>query len=188
MISTDCVVHKLMVKTAKDLCGHTLIHVEEEKGLGVIVDSQLNLRHTLMPRWPKLWLSWAWFAEISSTSTPTLCSTSTRPLYDHISSTLSRCGRPAVLPWTKIENVQKRAFNLVPELRGLTYQEQLVRTKLPTLAYRRFRGDLIEVYKHIKQYDQDAITSSFSTATRNRIRQTPHKSPLHARLFYYRVQ
>ena len=89
---------------------------------------------------------------------------------------------------TKIENVQKRAFNLVPELRGLTYQEQLVRTKLPTLAYRRFRGDLIEVYKHIKQYDQDAITSSFSTATRNRIRQTPHKSPLHARLFYYRVQ
>ena len=56
MISTDCVVHKLMVKTAKDLCGHTLVHVEEEKGLGVIVDShsQLNLRHTLMPRWPKL--------------------------------------------------------------------------------------------------------------------------------------
>ena len=47
MISTDCVVHKLMVKTAKDLCGHTLVHVEEEKGLGVIVDSQLNLRHTL---------------------------------------------------------------------------------------------------------------------------------------------
>ena len=52
MISTYYVVHKLTVTTAKD-------HVEEEKDLGVIVDSQLTLRHTLMPRWPKLWLSWA---------------------------------------------------------------------------------------------------------------------------------
>ena len=85
----------------------------------------------------------------------------------------------------EIENVQKRAFNLVPELRGLTYPEQLQRTKLPTLAYRRFRGDLIEVFK---QYDKHAITSSFSTTARNRIRQTAHKSPLHARFFYHRVQ
>ena len=72
--------------------------------------------------------------------------------------------------------------------RGLSYSEQLQRTKLPTLAYRRLRGDLIEVFKHIKQYDKHAITSSFSTTARNRIRQTAHKSPLHARFFYHRVQ
>ena len=89
---------------------------------------------------------------------------------------------------TKIENVQKRALNLVPELRGLSYEEQLKCTRLPTLAYRRFRGDLIEVYKHINQYDNAVTTPSFVATPRNRLRQASHKSALHARLFYFRVQ
>ena len=56
-------------------------------------------------------------------------------------------------------------------------RKQLQRTKLPTLAYRRLCGDLIEVFKQIKQYEKHAITSPFSTSARNMIRQTAHKSP-----------
>ena len=32
------------------------------------------------------------------------------------------------------------------------------------MAYRRFRGDLIEVYKHNHTYDKDAIIPSFKTS------------------------
>ena len=36
---------------------------------------------------------------------------------------------------------------MIPTLKNLAYPERLKRLKLPTLAYRRARGDMIEVYK-----------------------------------------
>ena len=46
-----------------------------------------------------------------------------------------------------IENVQIRATKLVDGFHDLTYEERLKRLGLPTLTYRRERGDMIEVYK-----------------------------------------
>jgi len=46
----------------------------------------------------------------------------------------------------KIEQVQRRATHLLPELRQLDYQDRLRLLNLPSLAYRRLRGDMIEVY------------------------------------------
>ena len=46
-----------------------------------------------------------------------------------------------------IEKVQKRATKLVPLLKKLPYKERLLQLNLPTLKYRRLRGDMIEVYK-----------------------------------------
>ena len=46
-----------------------------------------------------------------------------------------------------IENVQRRATKLVPGLFDLTYKERLQMLNLPSLAYRRIRGDMIEVFK-----------------------------------------
>jgi len=46
-----------------------------------------------------------------------------------------------------IENVQKRATKLIHACKKMTYMERLVYLQLPTLKYRRFRGDMIEVYK-----------------------------------------
>ena len=46
-----------------------------------------------------------------------------------------------------LENVQRRATKLVPGLKGLSYPDRLRKLKLPTLAYRRARGDMIQMYK-----------------------------------------
>ena len=47
-----------------------------------------------------------------------------------------------------LERVQHRATRLMPELRRLPYEERLERLQLPSLEYRRLRGDIIEVYKY----------------------------------------
>jgi len=39
-----------------------------------------------------------------------------------------------------------KATKLVSELRKKSYKERLMELKLPTLKYRRIRGDMIEVY------------------------------------------
>ena len=49
-----------------------------------------------------------------------------------------------------IENVQRRATKLVPELAELDYEDRLRRLNLPSLMYRRLRGDLIEVHKFVR--------------------------------------
>ena len=46
-----------------------------------------------------------------------------------------------------IENVQRRASRQVEGISHLPYNRRLEEMKLPTLQYRRFRGDMIEVYK-----------------------------------------
>jgi len=47
----------------------------------------------------------------------------------------------------KLEKVQKRATKLVINVKKFHYEERLRRLKIPTLKYRRIRGDMIELYK-----------------------------------------
>ena len=55
-----------------------------------------------------------------------------------------------------IENVQRRATKQLPCMKNIPYEERLQRLKLPTLAYRRTRGDMTEVYKLLHgKYDSD---------------------------------
>ena len=46
-----------------------------------------------------------------------------------------------------IEGVQRRATKQIPGLGKLSYEERLRKLKLPTLKFRRHRGDMIEIYK-----------------------------------------
>ena len=50
---------------------------------------------------------------------------------------------------TAIENVQRRATKMVPGLHNLQYEDRLKKLKLPSLIYRRERGDMIETYKYL---------------------------------------
>ena len=95
-----------------------------------------------------------------------------------------------------IVNVQIRATKLVDGLGGLDYTKRLKKLDLPTLPYRRARGDKIELFKHFHAYDKATLPLSFQP--RNRISrkhnfQLVRKLPkdgtrgLQANSFYYRT-
>jgi len=65
-----------------------------------------------------------------------------------------------------LENVQMRATKLVDGLYNLDYSERLKRLDLPTLVYRRRRGDVIEMYKHFHTYDKCTLAPSFKPRER----------------------
>ena len=53
-----------------------------------------------------------------------------------------------------LEAVQRRFTRLIPEMRGLSYEERLNSLGRYSLEFRRMRGDQIEVYKMIKSMDK----------------------------------
>ena len=54
-----------------------------------------------------------------------------------------------------LEGVQRRTTRCVPSLKGLSYKERLCKLSLPTLVYRRIRGDTTQTFKMIKIYSKD---------------------------------
>jgi hypothetical protein len=52
-----------------------------------------------------------------------------------------------------MEKVQRRATKLIPAIKDFSYEERLKHLKflkLPSLKYRRLRGDLIQVFNLFK--------------------------------------
>ena len=57
-----------------------------------------------------------------------------------------------------IEKIQRRATKLVENCKNMAYPDRLKYLKLPTLVYRRHRGDMIELYKILNnKYDPEAV-------------------------------
>ena len=53
----------------------------------------------------------------------------------------------------KLERIQQRTTKTIPELRDLSYENQLLQCGLTKLGTRRLRGDQIEVYKTVNGYE-----------------------------------
>ena len=75
-------------------------------------------------------------------------------------------GAPIWNPYLKkfidiIENVQRRATKQIPGLSRLSYQRRLETIDLPTLKFRRYRGDMIEVYKMAHDLYDTKVASDF---------------------------
>ena len=53
-----------------------------------------------------------------------------------------------------IEKVQKRATKMIPELRDMEYENRLMELRMPSLTYRRLRGDMVETYKYLHGHNE----------------------------------
>ena len=84
------------------------------------------------------------FRNLDSQSLKTLYCSFLRPHMEHCVQAWSPYLKKDV---KTLERVQRRASKLVPALRNLSYEDWLKKIGILPLEQRRFRGDLIEIYK-----------------------------------------
>ena len=70
----------------------------------------------------------------------------------------------------KLEKIQKRATKMIPQLRHKTYEERLKALNLFSLEKRRLRGDMIQVFKLVKNIDNLNFEEIFDIDNNNRTR------------------
>lgn len=128
----------------------TLNKTSCEKDLGVHVDSNLKFSNHIQKAVNKgnrlLGLVRRSFEYLDATMVRQLYTALVRPHLEYGNSVWSPQYKKDVL---LLENVQRRATRLVPQFKDIEYEERLQRLNLPSLTYRRLRGDLIEVYKYL---------------------------------------
>jgi len=128
----------------------TLQETTVEKDLGVNIDNKLSFRKHIDTTVKKAnqitGLIRRTFTFLDRETFPLLFRSLVRPHLEYGNSVWTpKLIKDQIL----VENVQRRATKLVPGLYDLPYEERLRCLKLPTLAHRRARGDMIETFKFI---------------------------------------
>ena len=148
---------------AQGKCSYSMDEVKlknsiEETDLGVIIDSRLSFEQHITEKVKK---ANSVVAIIRRTFTH-LDKDMFKSLFVAIARPLLEYAAPVWNPYLgkhikAIEKVQERATKVVPGL-SKDYEKRLRALKLPTLAYRRYRGDMIEMYKLThEKYDDEAV-------------------------------
>jgi len=152
-----------------------LINVQRthlERDLGIMIDSELNFSehiHMVSKKANGI------VAVIRRTFTSLDCQCFNL-LYKSLVRTHLEYGVTTWFPYKikdieTIEKIQKRATKQVKQIRHLSYSERLRKLNLPTLRYRRHRGDMIEVFKILhniydKEVTEGILNLSTNTSTR----------------------
>ena len=74
-----------------------------------------------------------------------------------------------LLDQQRLERVQRKATKLIKEISHLQYEERLLFLKLPSLYYRRYRGDMIMTFNLIHHHlhlDSSLFFTKSQTSTR----------------------
>jgi hypothetical protein len=127
---------------------HPLKVIKEEKDIGVIIDDKLSFSSHMSTKINKanaiMGTIRRTYAYMDEESFLLLYKALVRPHLEYANQVWAPNLKKDIVA---IENVQRRATKLIPGYKDLTYKERLEHLKLPTLAYRRLRGDMIEMYK-----------------------------------------
>ena len=149
------------------ICDAEMEHVYSEKDLGVTVDESLRFDEHIAN---KVRVANAIvgqircsFSFLDKNTFKYLFVTLVRPHLEYAQSVWSPYLAKHI---NMIENVQIRATKLVDNIGSLDYEGRLKALELPSLTYRRKRGDMIEVYKHFNSYDNQALSPSFQPRDR----------------------
>ena len=81
------------------------------------------------------------------------------------------------------EKVQKRAIKLIIKLKNKPYRDRLFHLNLPTLKYRRLRGDMIEVFKIAHNIYDEGVSPDLTFYPRASTRGNNYKLVNHS--FHY---
>ena len=145
-----------------ELFGNQLDHVFDEVDLGVTIDYELRFEEHICKKVNKAnsisGLIRRSFAHLDGYLFNRLYTTFVRPHLEYAQAVWSPISQKLI---DMLENVQIRATKMIDGFNNLDYEERLRRLKLPTLVYRRARGDMIEVWKHFHTYDQSLIPDIF---------------------------
>ena len=146
-----------------------LEHVFEEKDLGVIVDMEMTFEEHIASKVKKangiMGLIRRSFSFLDPAMFKLLYTTFVRPHLEY--------AQPAWSPHLRkhikmLESVQIRATKLVDGFKSLDYAERLEKLDIPTLMHRRERGDMIQVWRHFRTYDQSTLSPNFRPTRANR--------------------
>ena len=137
--------------------------VDQEKDLGVTIDKELTFRQhadlTVSKANGIMGLIRRSFTYIDESSFSMLFKTPVRPILEY-NNTIWNPRFKSVN--AKIESVQRRATNMIHGTKNLSYPERLKAVNLPTLAFGRLRGDMIQVCKYLNGKYDVANTQLFS--------------------------
>ena len=171
-----------------------MTRVIEEKDLGVYFDSELSFNQHITAKVSKanqiLGVIRRTFTRLKPENFKRLFTSLVRPHLEYgVNIWHPHLNRDIKL----LEGVQRRGSKLVPDLKNLPYPERLKALELPTLTYRRLRGDLIEVYKVFNRYStspDDLFTLHANNRTRGhrlKLQKSRCTKTIRARSFTQRV-
>ena len=137
------------------IAGIDLDESDQERDLGIIVDNKLKFHiqtaHIVNKGFNILGIIKKSFENLDEHTVPILYKTLVRPILEY-----------GNIIWDphyirdkhQIDRVQHRATRLVPGFDEISYEERLRRLKLPSLQYRRKRGDMIQTFKIMRGFDR----------------------------------
>ena len=135
---------------------HPLQLTELEKDLGVFFENNLSFQHHISVQTKKatkiLGIIRRSFGNITPYNFKKLFTSLVRPHLEYGSSIWHPHLKRDI---ATIEKIQRKGTKFIPSLRHLSYQDRLRKLKLPSLTYRRLRGDLIEAFKIFHHYTID---------------------------------
>ena len=177
------------------IMGETIIQTTtEEKDLGVVIDKQLKFHGHVTYAANKanrvLTTIKRTFETRDQETIPLLYKGLVRPLLEYGNTVWS----PRYITDIKaVERVQKRATKMITSLRQQPYIDRLRTLKLPSLEYRRRRGDMIQVYKIMYQKDRidpDTFFQLAESTTRGhelKLNKPRHNTNLRGQIFSHRI-
>ena len=172
----------------------TLESVESEKDIGVTIDSKLNFEKHIQAQVNKanqlVGIIRRSFKYLDFKTFSLLFKSLVRPHLEYASSVWNPY---KIKDIEAIENVQRRATKMLPDMKDLAYEDRLRKLKLPSLRYRRLRGDMIETYKILtgiydKRVTEDLLPvneSSFHQTRGHSLKLNKKRSRLDIRKYYF---
>ena len=151
---------------------HEIETTSLEKDLGVYVDTDLNfeshIEYIVKRASSKKATILRNFSYRSKNVLIPLYKALVRPILEYANTVWDSSYRNQV---KLVESVQRSFTRHILEVKNLPYEDRLRKLGLPSQEYRRFRGDLIELYKIAhKKYDRSSIESLFKFNQNSRLR------------------